>query len=100
MSAIPPSSLASIIQSAGAVDRAAGAKRTERATEAERSANFSENLLDVIENNDRDSEVYSDGEGAGGQGRPFEEEGENPPEDQPSADGAAPGGETHLDVCG
>ncbi len=72
MSAIPPNSLASIIQSQGALDRVAGAKRQERTAEAERSNSFSENLLDVIENKERDSQVYSDAEGAGSQGRPFE----------------------------
>jgi hypothetical protein len=60
-----------VIQSAGAQDRAAEAKRKERADESERAGkgDFAENLQNVIENSDQDSEVYSDAEGTGSQGR-------------------------------
>ncbi len=85
MSAIPPGWLGSIIQTQGAQARAAGDKQAETAAEAERGAgSFAEKLQDVIEETDRDSQVYSDAEGSGSQGRPFEElppEPETAPED-------------------
>ena len=80
MSAIPPNWLGSIIQSQGAHERANQAKNAEDAKGAER-ADFSDRLRDVIENTDRDAEVYSDAEGAGSRGSPFsepEEAEENP----------------------
>lgn len=72
MSAIPPNWLGSIIQSQGAQERASQAKSAEEAKGTERGA-FSDRLRDVIENSDRDVEVYSDAEGAGSQGSPFSE---------------------------
>ena len=95
MSAIPPAWLGSIIQTQGAQARAAGEKQDLTAAEAERSGgNFADKLQDVIEETDRDSQVYSDAEGAGSQGRPFEGSSETPPEAEPEAD-QPPGG---LDV--
>ena len=74
MSAIPPNWLGSIIQSQGAQERAGAAKSAEDAKGAER-ARFSDQLSEVIENDDRDAEVYSDAEGAGGgRGSPFSED--------------------------
>lgn len=82
MSSIPPNWLGSIIQSQGAQERAGQAKSADEAKSAERGA-FSEKLQDVIENTDRDGEVYADAEGAGSEGSPFEErEEEAPPEDE------------------
>ena len=72
MSTIPPNWLGSIIQSQGAQERAGQAKSAEEAKGTERGA-FSDKLRDVIENNDRDVEVYSDAEGTGSQGSPFNE---------------------------
>ncbi len=72
MSAIPPNWLGSIIQSQGAQERASQAKNAEEAKGTERGA-FSEKLQDIIENTDRDVEVYSDAEGSGSQGNPFSE---------------------------
>jgi hypothetical protein len=74
MSTIPPNWLGSIIQTQGAKARAAGDKQRENVAETERGAegNFADKLQDVIENSDRDSQVYSDAEGGGSQGRPFE----------------------------
>jgi hypothetical protein len=72
MTTIPPNWLGSIIQSQGAQERASQAKNAEEAKGTERGA-FSDKLRDVIENNDRDVEVYSDAEGAGSQGSPFSE---------------------------
>ena len=72
MSAIPPNWLGSIIQSQGAQERASQAKSAEEAKGTERGA-FSDRLRDVIENSDRDVEVYSDAEGTGSQGSPFSE---------------------------
>lgn len=81
MSTIPPNWLGSIIQTQGAQERANQAKNAEDAKGTERGA-FSEKLQDIIENNDRDVEVYSDAEGAGSQGAPFSEPEEEPQEDQ------------------
>lgn len=97
MSTIPPNWLGSIIQTQGAARRAAEEKGREHTAESERTggANFAENLQNVIENSDRDGQVYSDAEGQGSQGRPFGD-GEQPA-DQPageSPDGPASG----LDV--
>jgi hypothetical protein len=95
MSAIPPTWLGSIIQTQGAQARAAGDKQGDNVAESERAGgNFAEKLQDVIEETDRDSQVYSDAEGAGSQGRPFEGDSETPPQGEPEA-GQPPGG---LDV--
>jgi hypothetical protein len=84
MSAIPPTWLGSIIQTQGAQARAAGDKQADSVAESERAGgNFAEKLQDVIEETDRDSQVYSDAEGAGSQGRPFEPAADNvPPTDE------------------
>lgn len=81
MSTIPPNWLGSIIQTQGAQERANQAKSAEDAKGTERGA-FSEKLQDVIENNDRDVEVYSDAEGTGSQGAPSSEPEEEPKEDE------------------
>lgn len=67
MSTIPPNWLGSIIQTQGSQARAAEAKQKENAAAAERAgeAGFAEKLQDVIENTDRDSQVYADAEGTG-----------------------------------
>jgi len=88
---IPPTWLSSIIQTQGAKANAAQHKQKEDAARAEATGqdSFANRLQDVIDSNDRDSQVYSDAEGAGSQGRPFEE---NPPDEQaPDED---PGQET------
>ena len=68
--------MGSVLQSHGAQDRAAEAKNKERTADAERAGKngFSERLQDVIENTDRDTQIYADAEGTGSQGRPFSEE--------------------------
>jgi len=85
MSAIPPNWLGSIIQSQGAQERASQAKSVEEAKGTERGA-FSEKLQDIIENTDRDVEVYSDAEGTGSEGKPFSETEEEEPEDDDAAE--------------
>jgi hypothetical protein len=90
MSTIPPNWLGSIIQSQGAQDRAGRAKGAEDAKGADRAA-FSERLQDVIENSDRDVEVYSDAEGTGSQGAPFSEPEEQAEPDQTPDEEAASG---------
>jgi hypothetical protein len=97
MSTIPPNWLGSIIQSQGAQERATQAKNAEEAKGTERGA-FSEKLQDIIENADRDVEVYSDAEGSGSQGKPFgeaEEEEEEEVEEGESDEGDGAGG---LDI--
>lgn len=76
MSAIPPAWLGSIIQTQGAEKQAAERKSHERGAEVERTGagSFAESLQNVIENRDRDGQVYADAEGAGSQGRPAAEE--------------------------
>ncbi len=97
MSAIPPNSLGSIIQTQGAQTHAAEQKRQEGVSQADRvGGTFAERLQDVIENTDRDSQVYADAEGTGSQGRPFEEAPRDAePQDAADADNEPTGG---LDV--
>ena len=87
MSTIPPNWLGSIIQTQGAKARAAADKQKENVAETERGAegSFADKLQDVIESSDRDSQVYSDAEGAGSQGRPFEG---TAPDEKPTAEDA------------
>lgn len=97
MAGIPPNWLGSIIQTQGAQQRAAANKAKEGAAQSESAGGeFADRLQDVIESNDRDSQVYSDAEGAGSQGRPFEETGEESPQDTPPSDPGTPAG--GLDV--
>ena len=91
--------MGSVLQSHGAQDRAAEAKNKERTADAERAGKngFSERLQDVIENTDRDTQIYADAEGTGSQGRPFsEEETEEEEKQRDSADDDA--GLGNLDV--
>jgi len=96
LSTIPPNWLSSIVQSQGAQERAAGTRAREDADQTERTSDaaFAERLRNVIENDDRDSSVYSDAEGAGSQGRPHSEE-QSPEHEQPPTDDSSTGG---LDV--
>lgn len=97
MSTIPPNWLGSIIQTQGAQDRAGKAKNVadaEQAKGTERGA-FSEKLQDVIENTDRDVEVYSDAEGTGSQGSPFSEQEEEAEQEETTEEEDADGG---LDI--
>jgi hypothetical protein len=99
MAGIPPNWLGSIIQSQGAQQRAAADKAKQEASQTEGGGNsFSEKLQDVIEASDRDSQVYSDAEGQGSQGRPSEtpDESESTPEE--NEDEQAGTGPSHLDV--
>mgnify|MGYP000623484386 CR=1 FL=1 len=98
MSTIPPNLLGSIIQTQGAQQRQAVDKQREDSAQAERvgGGNFADKLQNVIDETDRDTQVYSDAEGTGSQGRPFEEQPESVPEqNEPSAGCSPPGG---LDV--
>ncbi len=75
MSTIPPNSIGSIIQAHGAQSRAAEARASEDAAAAERARDRSaDTRANVIQNDDADSSVYSDAEGAGSQGRSGDEE--------------------------
>lgn len=70
MSAIPPNWAASVIQSSQAAARVGEDQKKERAQADQVSkGEFSRHLLDSIESADRDSQVYEDAEGKGGQGR-------------------------------
>jgi hypothetical protein len=90
MASIPPNFLGSILQTQGAKARAAADRDREQVTNGERTT-FAERLSDVIEQTDRDGQVYSDAEGnGGGQGRPSESAPETPPADESPEQ--APGG--------
>ncbi len=99
MSAIPPAWLSGVIQAHGAQDRAAQARQVDAADAARRTgpAEFDKHLQDVIENTDRDSQVYSDAEGSGSQGRSHSSPDEQPStsDEKPSAE---PTGENHIDL--
>lgn len=71
MSAIPPGWLGSIAQTQGAQPRAQEARAREVAGESDaaRASTFRDKLAEVIETDDRDTEVFADGHGDGGQGR-------------------------------
>ncbi|MBK9127827.1 MAG: hypothetical protein IPM13_08495 [Phycisphaerales bacterium] len=89
MSLIPPNWLGSILGAPGASQRAGSAKATEDASASTtRGPNsFADNLMDVIESSERDSQVYTDAEGSGSQGRPSEPETQEAPSgDEPAAD--------------
>ena len=100
MSSIPPTWLASIIQTQGSQARSTEAHSKERAGAPERGGDkFSSELGEVIENDDRDSEVYSDAEGSGSEGKTYSEADEDeaaeidPSNEQVGQDG-------HLDIQG
>ncbi len=96
MTTIPPNWMGSIIQTQGAEKASAERKAKESAAESEQAGGFAEKLQNVIENNDRDSQVFSDAEGAGSQGHPFEEGAEGEPkQDETSPEEDDAGG---LDV--
>lgn len=97
MSTIPPNWLGSIIQSQGAEKRAAEKQASDSTSQSERSG-FSNRLQDIIESEDRDSQVYSDAEGQGSQGRAFSEgetDAEPSTEDKPAGD---PPDDENLDL--
>lgn len=98
--AIPPNWMGSVNQTAGAAGRAAAERQREKANEVERVAGtFADNLQNVIENSDRDSQVYSDAEGGGSQGRPASEPGDEDPVEagpQAESDGEHPSGSLDL----
>ena len=96
MSTIPPGWLGSVIQTQGAKARAATDMQTEGAAQAERVGGdtFAERLQDVIESNDRDSQVYSDAEGTGSQGRPSSE----PQQENTDAEDESPSPAPGLDI--
>jgi hypothetical protein len=81
MSTIPPNWLGSIIQSHDAQRRADANRSAEQAAAAERARDPAAVDRNIIENDDTDSSVYSDAEGAGSQGRSHSES-ESEPEEE------------------
>ena len=71
MSTIPPNWMASILGTHDTKKAASDAKRRENADQSDRTnaPGFADSLKNVIEDSDRDTEVYADGEGLGSQGR-------------------------------
>jgi hypothetical protein len=95
MAGIPPNWLGSIVQGQGAQAHASERKARETATAPAGAGSFAERLQDVIEAADRDSQVYSDAEGTGSTGRPFDGgDEEAPPDEHKEQDDAGSG----LDV--
>jgi len=94
MAAIPPNWLTSIVGSQGAQHQSGTQKAKEDSEQADRtgSTRFTDSLQNVIENTDKDGEVYTDSEGLGSQGRaPSEESEEEAQADQPDTDQPAGG---------
>ncbi len=80
MSAIPPNSIASVLQSDAAKSvqsKADDAERNERARVSRAAAGRADAVLEV-EATDDDTQIHSDAEGAGGSGRETRE----PPSDE------------------
>ena len=96
MATIPPNWLSSIAGSQGAQHTSGTRKSRESAEHAARTGTdkFADSLQNVIENSDKDSEVYSDSEGLGSQGRATGEPEDQTPEVEPESD-ASDGG---LDI--
>jgi len=82
MATIPPNWISSIAGTPAAHQDAETRRSREAAGQAERSTTgaFAHNLQNVIENADRDGQVYADSEGLGSQGRQLP--GPNPPPEQ------------------
>lgn len=98
MSSIPPAWLSSIIQGQGAQQRAGEARQRESDSESvAKDGPFAHQLDAAISSDDRDAQVYSDAEGAGGQGRDLETSPEEAQQQDENgdADDAPPG---HIDV--
>lgn len=69
MSSIPPTSIASMIQTAGAAQRATTVQQTEQNAGSERAKRFAEQLTLAIDETDSHMQVHADAEGHGGSGR-------------------------------
>lgn len=94
MTEIPPNWLTSIAGTQGAQHQSDAHKVKEAADQTRRTnaTPFADSLHNVIENEGQDSQVYTDAEGTGSQGRAYTEEQEPGHDDAGEAD---PG---HLDV--
>lgn len=74
MAPIPPGWLASIVQGAGAQARAGDSRRREERAGSDAVYDpAAHDLINAVEATDRDSQVSTDAEGAGSQGRSFAE---------------------------
>ncbi len=102
MSAIPPNSIASVLQS-GATQRTQSkiddADRNARARAARQAAGRDDAVLEV-EAADDDTQVHADAEGAGGSGRNTREQSADQEETETIADALAStdDGTAHLDL--
>ena len=87
MSAIPPNSIASILQTTGGVQRAAAAKDADQRSQTDAvKGEFQRELTQAIDGADADQNVYADAEGTGSQGRPFDGDDEAGRENENAAD--------------
>lgn len=102
MSAIPPNSIASVLQS-GAAQRTQSkvddAERNARARAARQAAGRDDAVLEV-EATDDDTQVHADAEGAGGSGRNTREQPGDPEETETTGDAleTSDDGTVHLDL--
>lgn len=93
MSAIPPNWLASGIQAQGAQRRAVEDRDRDAAAQSRAAAGdaFSRDLIDGVQNSDRDSQADTDAEGAGSQGKAFSERETEPAGAENTAEPQSPG---------
>ncbi|MCK4659539.1 MAG: hypothetical protein KAV82_08465 [Phycisphaerae bacterium] len=103
MSGIPSDIAGSALQ-AGFVQREASrsgdAVRSGQAHAGERQLRAVDNATGSVETSDNDTQVFADAEGAGGQGRMFNEESQEELENEDNRNESAepPDGAMHLDV--
>lgn len=97
MSTIPPNWMASVLGTHDTQKSASAAKTKEAAEQGERTSNtgFAERLHNVIDNAERDGEVYADAEGLGSQGRAPAEESQKQESEEDHESGRS---ESGLDV--
>ncbi len=99
MSTLPTDIVGSVLQSHLVQRQTAAVRDTERTTSAvdlRQQANLIDEKGSTVETTDGDTQVYTDAEGSGSQGRPFSEE----PSDQPADRENRPEGDegTHIDI--
>lgn len=104
---VPPHVAGSAAQSGfvqSEVARTRNAARSGEANAARRNARAIDDAGNLIETSDNDTAVFTDAEGAGGQGREHEQPGQEHHEDHPNEADAGltrdKDGRLHLDVAG
>ncbi|HSW46937.1 MAG TPA: hypothetical protein VLM89_15350 [Phycisphaerae bacterium] len=101
MSTLPPNLVGPILQSHLTQRQAAAVRDIERASAAvdlRQQKTIIDEKGSIVETTDNDTQVYSDAEGTGSQGRPFSEQQQEP--DQPADQNPPPDGDEgrNLDI--